>query len=120
MASTTRCMRRSYSMRESADATAHPHAAMSTLDGGVDHVAQHRAIRHALLRRLHHEDDEQVVARIDPEVGAAGAAPVVVAWRARVRRLAAGQPRRESETEAIARSGQIERGLRHRAAQMVA
>src|SRR5690606_17443878 len=52
------------------------------LDRGVHHVAQHAAVVHALLGRLHHEDDEHVLLGVDPEVSAAGAAPVVVASRA--------------------------------------
>ena len=50
----------------------------------IDHAAQHLAVGHAVARRLHREDDEHVLLRVDPEIGAARAAPIVVAGRAGV------------------------------------
>src|SRR6266446_2091237 len=55
-------------------------------DRAVHHVLEQRAIGQALFGRLHHEDDEEILLRIDPEVGAAGAAPVELSDRARHRR----------------------------------
>jgi hypothetical protein len=45
----------------------------------VKHVAQQHAVLQALARRLHHEDDEHLLAGVDPKGGAAGAAPVEIA-----------------------------------------
>ena len=52
----------------------------------VDHVAQNRAIRHALFRTLHHEDHEQIIRWVHPHVGATRAAPVILAGRGGMRR----------------------------------
>src|SRR5438270_13890748 len=44
----------------------------------VDQVAHQIAVRQAGRRRLHHEHDVHPLPRIVPEIGAPGAAPIIV------------------------------------------
>jgi len=89
-------------------------------DGAVDHVAKDRPVGNALGRALHHEDDEHVVAGVEPPVRSTRAAPRDLADRRGVRGLARARANGESETEPVARSGQVQRRSRDRCAQLVA
>src|SRR5260370_2266451 len=48
----------------------------------IDQVAHQIAITQPRRGRLHHEHDEEALARVVPEIGAVGAAPIVVVGRA--------------------------------------
>src|SRR5579871_329117 len=78
-----------------------------SLDRRVHQIAHQRAGIDALSRRLRHEDGEQIFFRIDPEEGAAHAAPEELADRTRKRRDAFARADAEAETKAVA-------GLRER------
>jgi hypothetical protein len=73
-------------------------------DCRVDHVAKENAVLGALARRLHHVNDDHLLLRIDPEIGAAGAAPEVVAKRACNRRHPSLDTHAEAEAELVAGS----------------
>jgi len=89
-------------------------------DGAVDHVAKDRPVGNALRRTLHHENDEQVVAGIEPPVRSARAAPGDLADRRGVRGLAGARADGESEAEPVPRSRQVQRRARDRRAELVA
>src|SRR5258705_10789896 len=68
----------------------------------IDQVAQQVAVAQPRRGRLHHEHDEEALARIVPEIGAVGAAPVVVAGRTGQRVAPLLVAHREAQAEALA------------------
>jgi len=62
---------------------------------------------HALAGRLHHVDDVHLLLGIDPEVGAACPAPVVVAGRAGIGCQAAVGANTEAQPELVTRPKQV-------------
>lgn len=64
-----------------------------------------------LLRRggLHHQEGEEALRRINPEVGPADPAPVPVADAPWERRLASDEPHRDAEPEAVTRARRVGR-----------
>src|SRR5712691_5745296 len=58
-------------------------------------------------RRLAHEDDGQVLSRVDPEVGAEGPAPTVVPGRAVDVRDAGLPAHREAQTKPVTRTRKV-------------
>jgi hypothetical protein len=86
---------------------------------GIDHVSQQRLIVAELTRRLHHEDDRQMLLRISPKRGSCSTGPVVITGGTIRGGYTLLPAYGETEAEPIAGSGKI--GCRSRAdlAQMV-
>src|SRR4051794_29596527 len=86
------------------------HRLLMLLHERAVHAGAHQlAVVVALAGALRHPDDGEVFLRVDPEVGAAEAAPVRVADGAGRGSFAAFGAHRESQAEAVAGSGNVGR-----------